>query len=275
MDGNKTALLLSLIAQSALHDELLTYPKPGLVSHIDNGSHLDMNYITFRTSINTLGEYFKNVALVASDNNHQFHMLKSLAIEAEHKMLAATNQINTHRGSIFILGMVIAATTHCLANKLPYSYISSTIIKLYKNDLSEHQININSHGSKMRKYYKLEGILDSAMSGFPLLFSMVNKLQELKQSYTEIDATLMVFFHIMQGLDDINLLYRGGVDGLNFARAEALSILKITDPIIFRRQAYKLHQVFIVRNLSPGGCADILAATIFLDKVRQLWFHVP
>lgn len=53
-------------AADALRLELDTYPKPGLVSPIDSGSHADMDAETFRTSSAAITPFFRDLALAGA-----------------------------------------------------------------------------------------------------------------------------------------------------------------------------------------------------------------
>ncbi|MDQ6683740.1 MAG: triphosphoribosyl-dephospho-CoA synthase, partial [Pseudomonadota bacterium] len=102
------AVWLADAACEALHAELALYPKPGLVSFEDNGSHLDMTAATFVRSIAALRGYFWTMASHGAEAP-PFAVLERLGIAAERCMLRATGGINTHRGSVFALGLLCAA----------------------------------------------------------------------------------------------------------------------------------------------------------------------
>ncbi len=261
---------ISACACFALHEELITFPKPGLVSKIDNGSHQDMNYATFVASINSLQNYFRHASLAGFSVN-DFEYLKQLGIEAEKTMLQATGGINTHRGVIFIFGLLIASLSICLKNRLPFVEISPVISQTFGKSLLLHKTNNNSHGQLVRTQYNLESIIDSAICGFPLLFDVFASFEDwVKTSNYEL-AKLRSLFTVMAQLDDTNLVYRGGIQGLVFARAKAKEVLLISDDQQFLNFAKLLHHEFILRNLSPGGAADYLAAVLFLFEVKKLW----
>ena len=57
-----STIFIGRAAIRALHTELLLYPKPGLVSAVDNGAHDDMDAGTFLRSIFALRHYFKAIA---------------------------------------------------------------------------------------------------------------------------------------------------------------------------------------------------------------------
>lgn len=61
----------------SLHAELMLYPKPGLVSPVDNGSHSDMDADLFMRSLFALRHYFKHMAQ-AGTQALPFDVLKEL-----------------------------------------------------------------------------------------------------------------------------------------------------------------------------------------------------
>jgi hypothetical protein len=95
-------------ATLALWDELSLSPKPGLVTLVDCGSHDDMDAHTFMRSLFALRQYFVQIA-EAGFAGAEFAVLERLGIDAEARMLAATGGVNTHRGAIFMLGLLCAS----------------------------------------------------------------------------------------------------------------------------------------------------------------------
>ena len=75
----------------------------------------------------------------------------------------------------------------------------------------------------------------------------------------------------MAALEDTNLLHRAGADGLQYARTSAISFL--AEGGVFAanwlQRARDIHHAFVARRLSPGGSADLLAATLFITAVTQ------
>jgi len=99
---------LAAAAVGALLAELETWPKPGLVSHVDSGSHADMDASTFKASAIAIAPFFGHLA-VAGAAGSDMDGLREIGVEAERAMLAATGGVNTHRGAIFGLGLLCAA----------------------------------------------------------------------------------------------------------------------------------------------------------------------
>src|SRR3989442_8164951 len=106
-----TALATQAIGRAAtlaLYEELALSPKPGLVTLTDNGSHADMDAHTFMRSLFALRSYFVRIATLGAEGA-PFQVLQQCGIDAEARMLAATGGGNTHRGAIFMLGLLFAA----------------------------------------------------------------------------------------------------------------------------------------------------------------------
>src|SRR5262245_3636520 len=95
-------------ATRCLLKELETWPKPGLVSHVDRGSHDDMDADTFRRSAAAIRPHLQLLAEAAA-RGCGMDRLRIIGLEAEAAMLAATSDVNTHRGAIFGLGLLCAA----------------------------------------------------------------------------------------------------------------------------------------------------------------------
>ena len=86
-------------------------------------------------------------------------------------------------------------------------------------------------------------------------------------------SKLSIYYILLQ-VQDTNLLYRGGLVGLEFAQAQAQKFISSGGIMQYDwlQYAQSIHQQFITRNLSPGGCADLLAATIFVYHAEvELW----
>jgi len=101
--ADAASLWIGKQAVRALHAELVLHPKPGLVSPLDSGAHDDMDAGTFLRSLFSLRRYFSAIAAAGAEAM-PFPELQRLGIQAEARMLTATQGVNTHRGAIFCLG---------------------------------------------------------------------------------------------------------------------------------------------------------------------------
>jgi triphosphoribosyl-dephospho-CoA synthetase len=64
----------------------------------------------------------------------------------------------------------------------------------------------------------------------------------------------------------LNLLHRGGADGLHWARSQAATFIADGGAyaVGWRPRLQQLGDAFVARRLSPGGSADLLACSWFL-----------
>jgi triphosphoribosyl-dephospho-CoA synthase len=76
---------------------------------------------------------------------------------------------------------------------------------------------------------------------------------------------------IMASLDDTCLLHRGGLPALAAAKLGARSVLALGGSSTGDGRHALLALDFKLRrlNASPGGCADLLAACLFIDRLYK------
>ena len=267
-------------ALNALYQELRAYPKPGLVSLVDNGSHRDMDATTFMRSLFSLRNYFKDLAL-AGILQHRFGELQRLGIAAEARMMKATKNVNTHRGAIYTLGILAAAIGHLRSSGqlLEGQAISSFVRERWGEDiLLSVPDKPCSHGTIVVSQYAVPGARQEAINGFPHVFNIgLPSLQEsLSKGADFHSAVIQTFFNIVAVLPDTNLLYRGGERGLSYARDSAQSFLD--DGGVYRKDwhehAITIHHEFTIQRLSPGGSADVLAASIFVHRLQKTFGYL-
>ncbi|MCF0237719.1 MAG: triphosphoribosyl-dephospho-CoA synthase, partial [Sphaerochaetaceae bacterium] len=108
----------------ALESELKTTIKPGLVDMKNSGAHSDMDYRTFEKSIEALKKPFVKMA-----GSSSFEQLRFYGMEAEKAMFEATKGINTHKGAIFTLGLIMFASvqTKSLDPDVVLEFVKKTV----------------------------------------------------------------------------------------------------------------------------------------------------
>lgn len=258
------------LALAALTAELICFPKPGLVSLHDSGSHADMNAATFITSIASLRGYFRDIAK-AGARGCDFETLNRIGLAAEDKMLAATSGVNTHRGAVFSLGLLAASAGYSMAHDetLQAEAICRQVGDLWGEDMLAMSYQCEgTKGASVRDRYGVPGAREQAAAGFPVLLD--HALPAMRGALNAgLDANwagVHAFLGSVAVLDDSNLLHRGGDEALNFARARATSVFAAGGALTEqgREQAQTLHGEFVGAWLSPGGSADMLALCYFL-----------
>jgi triphosphoribosyl-dephospho-CoA synthase len=264
------------LALRCLYAELTLYPKPGLVSLVDNGSHTDMNAATFMRSLFALRHYFARICR-AGARGAPFGELKRLGIEAEARMLLATRGINTHRGAIFSLGLLCAAIGRARAQGLEPTPagLRALLLLAWGEELAAHTVpgESRTNGLRVASLHGAGGAREEAALGLPSVFG--TGLPALRATLAagrgmqlaRIDA----LFALMARVSDTNVLHRGGAAGAATVREHALAFVDAggTGNPHWRERALACHRLFVARRLSPGGAADLLAATCLVHAATS------
>jgi len=263
------------LAVRALYHEAVLHPKPGLVSAVDSGAHRDMTIATFYRSLFALRSYFPAIAELGAALP-SLRILQRRGMEAEAAMLCATHGVNTHRGAIFNLGLLCAAAgaiaatdARCTADAV-CALVRRTWGRAIRRDLAT--AGRGTHGLRVMRAYGVGGARSEAASGFrsvrrhalPAFRAVVARTLDRER------ASVQALFALIAQLDDSNLLWRGAREGLAFAQRGAQQFLARggVHANDWRATAVNLHHEFVRRGLSPGGSADLLAVTLFLDELE-------
>jgi triphosphoribosyl-dephospho-CoA synthase len=194
-------------------------------------------------------------------------------------MLAMTGGVNTHRGAIFSLGLLCAAagatwseTTRSESHWRPQA-LGATVRQRWGQAIMSGPIPLRSHGTNALLKFGAGGARAQAAAGFPQAIDVGLPALRLGRRLAPNNpqaARVQSFFAILASMEDTNLLHRGGAVGLRYAQEAAAGFLGrggVEQPD-WCVQAAAVHQAFVVRRLSPGGCADLLAITLFLDSLE-------
>lgn len=263
---------IAVCAVDALLAELQTWPKPGLVSHRDSGSHRNMDAGTFRRSAAALKPYLEALA-EAGTRGCEMGALRVIGLEAEAAMLAATGGVNTHRGAIFGLGLLCAAAGARAAGRVRTGpSLGAIVATLWGQAIVSGPVPLHSHGQNARRRYGAGGARLEAARGFASVYAVALPALRRGEAMAPGDreaARVQACFALIASLEDTNLLNRGGIDGLRFAQDTASGFLTRggVGGANWRATAEVVHRAFVARMLSPGGSADLLAMALFVDAV--------
>ncbi|WP_395665770.1 triphosphoribosyl-dephospho-CoA synthase MdcB [Methylocella sp.] len=278
---------LGALAARCLRLEVDTFPKPGLVSHVDNGSHHDMTAGMLRRSADALEPYFTALA-EAGARYAPMDELRVIGLDAEAAMMKATGGVNAHRGAIFGLGLFCAvAAAPCEADPgeadfgeadpgettLGETTLGEAARRRYGEAVLKGPVALLSHGTGARRRFGAQGARGEAAAGFQSVYRLGLPALEDGARLAPCDAEAMrvhACFALIAAVEDTNLLHRGGAEGLAFAQAQARDFLAqggVGAPD-WRRRAERVHAAFVRRRLSPGGSADLLAFSLFARAVE-------
>lgn len=263
------------LALQALFREVALPLKPGLVGPDDTGSHQDMDFTTFMRSLQALRGYFPAISACGA-GAPDFAPLQALGVAAETRMLAATGGINTHRGAIFNLGLLCAAAGLLQARGIAASArrLAATVRHHWGPAiLASASHSPDSHGRQVARRHGCGGARAEAAAGFPaaLEIGLPAYRRALAATGQPDAAATQALFALIAHLDDTNLLWRGGQAGLAHAQAQARDFLAaggVKAPG-WHTHAAAIHADFVARCLSPGGSADLLGVTLFLEAAEH------
>ncbi len=289
---NKFADTASSCAVRALLYEVSATPKPGLVDRNHSGSHKDMDFFTFLDSSSVLIPWMRNFFCIGWDyaekSDHTlFLRLRFAGQEAERQMFDVTHGVNTHKGLIFAFAILLgalgkasylhtepidASEVFALCSSLG-SYAVSDLKaseRLTAQDWNYTSMTLHSHfvtaGEQFYLTYGISGARGEAASGFPSARNI--GLPALKywrsQGVSFNDASIMTLLTLLSQTKDTNMIHRGGLETAEQCRHDAERILETIRPETMHETLIELDCCYIEKNLSPGGCADLLAISLFL-----------
>lgn len=274
--------IIAHLATRALHAELDTTPKPGLVDKDNSGAHRDMDHALMSRSIRAIHPYFVRLALLgfAADMPSHDDIVKT-GIEAERAMFEATNGVNTYKGALFSMGLAVVAA----AGKAWQGYsitpqaLSAAISKL----AFAFPDTKGTHGSKAKQTAASEtatfkGALDNAREGYPMLFNDWLPFYANLSKNGEPHALHLTLLRIMCDLDDTNIVYRTSLAMMKQVKEESRSVLSRWSEATHGTPQTDggtnldtilgdMNRSFVQRNISPGGSADMLSLVVFINGV--------
>lgn len=278
---------ISQLATQCLLDEVNTTPKPGLVDLANNGSHRDMTPETFYASAKALKPFWKHCFLIGANCREQtpadcFDLLRVEGLYAEELMLKATKGINTHKGAIFTLGTVCGAVGRlwepekfCRDSTTIAAECARLCASSVENDFAaiEAQNEARTSGERFYLNYGLKGIRGELSDGLPGIMEVSLPCFEkaLAAGKNRNDAGVWALMQLIARGSDTNMVARGGIEEAAAAAGRARKLCE--EPELSLSKVRELDQMFIKKNLSPGGCADLLAVTYFLYDLKTVFFN--
>ncbi|WP_122847507.1 triphosphoribosyl-dephospho-CoA synthase [Pseudomonas viridiflava] len=271
---------LADLAVDALMDEANLSPKPALVDRRGNGAHTDLHLGLMHASALSLWPTFKLMAEAAAQFQSPEQPLREelgrLGREGEAAMLHTTGGVNTHRGAIWALGLLVTAAALDVNDCTPASICQRAArLALIKD---RQVVASNSHGSIVAQRYGAMGAREQAQQGFPAVMNVA--LPQLQRSRAagsgEQNARLDALLAIMTTLADTCVLYRAGPEGLQAMQRGAQRVLDAggSASLAGRRELHELDKQLLALNASPGGAADLLAACLFIDGLEPALCYV-
>ncbi|MES2262461.1 MAG: triphosphoribosyl-dephospho-CoA synthase [Pseudomonadota bacterium] len=273
IDSAPLAGWLADTAVDALIDEAMLTPKPGLVDLRGSGAHSDLNWLLMCHSARALRPAFYAMALAGQRIEEPQALREHIGAagrDAERAMMQATGGVNTHRGAIWALGLLVTAAAQPGASSpLAVALRAGALARLPDRHIPAVTGN---KGALACLQHGVGGARSQAQSGFPQVLDAA--LPALAQSRRRGDgedaARLNALLAVMAELDDTCLLARGGTAALEAAQQGARRVLdaggaaSAQGSLVLRA----LDADLLARRVSPGGAADLLAAALLLERIE-------
>jgi triphosphoribosyl-dephospho-CoA synthase len=272
--GTSRAERLGAQVVAALIDEARLSPKPGLVDSRGSGAHADLDLTLMERSASSLGSAFVSMAAAGLAAGAPTQALREtlgrLGRAAEATMMATTGGINTHRGAIWALGLLVAAAA--IETGRPSAVRTAALAGAIARHADRGAPQRSGHkGEQACRVFNVTGARGQAHAGFPHVIEL--GLPELHRSRArgdgETSARLNALLAIIGELDDTCVLSRGGLAALVQVQRAAAAVLAAggAGTLAGRRALQRFAVDAVTCKLSPGGAADLLAATLFLDRL--------
>ncbi len=260
-------------ALRALIEEAALSPKPGLTDSRGGGAHDDLSFDLMCRSAHVLHPFFMAMARAGSHEISLQALRERIGLQgrlAEAAMLDATGGVNTHRGAIWALGLLVAAAGR--GGCMDVQALAARAGAIARCDDPAAPAHTGNKGEAARRRYGVGGAKAQAQAGFPqVVRAALPQLQRSRRrGDSEAAARLNALLAIMAQLDDTCLLSRGGRQGLAGMQARAAGVLAAggVGTAEGQRALRRLNDYALAWRLSPGGAADLLAAALFLDRLE-------
>jgi triphosphoribosyl-dephospho-CoA synthase len=228
------------------------------VDREDHGSHPDLTFDLMERSIalvrGHLGEVARSLA-----RGEPLAAQVALSRAAEGRMLERF-ATNTHKGAIFLCGVVLAARARAGRDDEHALRLS---LALVARELGPLLAPGATHGAAARARFGVGGILREVAAGLPSLFEVALPAHRAAAARGERgDApAFRMLSALMRAVEDTTALHRCGERGLATLRADGARLDAVLDAGGARGAAAFLRQrnaAYRELNLTMGGVADLL-----------------
>ena len=284
-DIDDQAINLASLAVQAILYEVSCNPSPGLVSKGSNGAHSDMDYFTFLDSATALITpliHCAKTGFSADTPPEIFRKIRQIGQLGERQMFCKTEGVNTHKGTLFLLGTCCAAGGKALYSGAHFSSLQSIIQAMTEglverelgsrvDELKNSSASALTHGERLFLTHKVEGIRGEVQRGLPTVFDISLAVYKENRDLSQNARLVQTLLAIMQVCEDTNILHRHSFETLTEVQERAQQIISSggmrTPAGIQAIEA--MDEEFCRRRIGPGGSADLLGVTVFMHLLEQ------
>ncbi|MDI6600565.1 MAG: triphosphoribosyl-dephospho-CoA synthase [Thermoanaerobacteraceae bacterium] len=279
---SETSMRIGELALRSMLYEVASYPSPGLVSPFSSGAHMDMDFFTFLRSSSALAFPIALCAEIGSktDTEHIFSEIREIGLKAEKRMYEVTSGVNTQKGLLFLEGIISSAAGNALSSGISLNpmVISETVSKICKGlikidfDCLDNK-KMFTRGEILYLKHGMTGIRGEVEKGLPAVinYGLPSLYEARMKGLDENDCMVHVLISIMRVAEDTNIAGRFSMEVLEEVRSLACEAIDRGGMLTEegRCMIYQLDEEFKRRGISPGGSADLMAATLFVDLLSD------
>ena len=147
--------------------------------------------------------------------------------------------------------------------------------KASASDFKTYSMLPPTNGERIFTAYGIQGARGEAAAGFPsaVRIGLPALKKWLSAGFSLNDAAAMTLLTLISEVDDTNMVHRGGSELAKKSKEQAKHLLSTVTKENFKETLNSLDHQYITDNLSPGGCADLLAVSLmfhFLETTGMI-----
>jgi len=290
MDIHPNAWMIGEALLKAVLLEVSSYPKPGLVTSRKNGSHNDMNILTFMVGSASISPALFLCSQAGINHtgplSNLLPAIREIGIHGENQLLSGTKGVNTQRGALFAAGLLCGAAGYLSKRKSPLAadQLFNAVAEMTHGIVKRELVDICAEGRKLTageqlfQKYKVRGIRGEVEDGFPSVrYKGLPALREALGQGIELNLCLVhTLISLMTCVEDTTVLWRKDYTILEDIQMKAREIQILGSVFTEAGLAaiHKLDEEFIQENISPGGCADLVSITVGTYLLENQQFPV-
>lgn len=278
------------LATAALIEEPRVWPRFGLVGPDDPGGHRDMNYADLVLSARVLESFFADSAHLGLTSPlgavEAARLWRFTGLAAERQMYRATGGVNTHKGAIFLLGLIAfawgrAVRAHARHGSFRRRGIDSGAVldiahRVMAGTLADEQRShrarfSETYGQWAQRRFQWGGMRHTVLSDFHCLRRVVSLRWPLR-GFSRQSQLAVTRHHLFLTSQDTNLLKRAGWRAMRDTLGQARHSLRLGGALTAagRQRLKQIDHTLATRRWSASGTGDLLAAFLFLDGLERV-----
>ncbi len=276
--------MIEKICFDGIISEPCIWPHFGLVSIHDSGSHKDMDYPLLIKSAKSITPFFHSCFEIgraySPNNKDRIFVIRRLGMNAESEMLKATGNINTHKGIIFLLGILCVSLGEMFGMKRNYcssktDFGNLMLTQAYHgfkeeilNEIKRPHIGLSqTYGEWVQYKYGIAGIRGLVTTNFKIIregFRLyVNLFNRVNNKHLVL-GYLRVYF--LANCEDTNIIKRAGIYNAN--KIKLLAKESLTAGGVFTKKGIivinELEEWMLKNQWSAAAAGDLVIIILFM-----------